>query len=242
MPLVAYLKEGATKAAGWHRNEERQARGIQPITPSNLSSTELEPWERQLAVVEVLLLGGGTPYANFQHLAHGWGRRKGFHSVLINDVCERRGEIIRKRKSEIGVPFAVTTGSSTTTVAAPTTTSTSTGAPGPKQQRIQQQIHYTQQTQQQQQQQRQQTPQYHHHQRQQKPQYQQQESNHQTVNNVQSNNHHPHFANSNHQYDRLVPPPQKEQNHHQEHQQPESQGQYYEELQEGYDPNEHQVI
>lgn len=47
------------------------------------------------------MLGGGTPYASFQSLAHGWGRAKGFHSSLINEVCERRGDIIRKRKHEI---------------------------------------------------------------------------------------------------------------------------------------------
>ena len=50
--------------------------------------------------MESLLLGGGTPYASFQNLAHGWGRTKGFHSALVNDVCQQRGDIIRKRKVE----------------------------------------------------------------------------------------------------------------------------------------------
>lgn len=45
MPLVAFLQEGASKPFGWHRNEEREARGLRPI--ANLS-TQLEPWERQL--------------------------------------------------------------------------------------------------------------------------------------------------------------------------------------------------
>lgn len=99
MPLVAFLQEGTSKPFGWHRNEERQARGLKPLADL---STELEAWERQLAVVETLLLGGGTPYANFQHLAHGWGRAKGFHSALITNVCERRGDIIRKRRNEFG--------------------------------------------------------------------------------------------------------------------------------------------
>jgi hypothetical protein len=105
MPLVAYLKEGASKALGWHRNEERQVRGMALISDFS-TELALESWERQLAVVEILLLGGGTPYANFEDLAHGWGLRKGFHSALINNVCERRGDIIRKRKSEIGVPVS----------------------------------------------------------------------------------------------------------------------------------------
>jgi hypothetical protein len=46
MPLVGFLREGATnKEVGWHRNAERRARGLFPI--SNLS-VQLEPWERQL--------------------------------------------------------------------------------------------------------------------------------------------------------------------------------------------------
>jgi hypothetical protein len=97
MPLVAFLQEGTSKPFGWHRNEERKARGLKPLADLD---THLEEWERQLAVVETLLLGGGTPYANFQNLAHGWGRTKGFHSALITNVCERRGDIIRKRRNE----------------------------------------------------------------------------------------------------------------------------------------------
>lgn len=45
MPLVAFLREGASKEAGWHRNQERRARGIFPITSL---SAQLESWERQL--------------------------------------------------------------------------------------------------------------------------------------------------------------------------------------------------
>jgi hypothetical protein len=54
------------------------------------------------ALVEILLLSGGTPYASFKHLAHAWGREKGFHMVLVNNVCERRGEVERKRRSDAG--------------------------------------------------------------------------------------------------------------------------------------------
>lgn len=52
--------------------------------------------------MEILLLSGGTPYANFKDLAHAWGREKGFHHVLANNVCERRGEVERKRRSDAG--------------------------------------------------------------------------------------------------------------------------------------------
>ena len=56
----------------------------------------------QQALVEILLLSGGTAYANFRDLAHAWGREKGFHHLLATSVCERRGEVERKRRSDAG--------------------------------------------------------------------------------------------------------------------------------------------
>jgi uncharacterized membrane protein len=47
-------------------------------------------------------LSGGTPYANFQDLAHAWGREKGFHNLLASAVCARRGEVERKKRSDSG--------------------------------------------------------------------------------------------------------------------------------------------
>lgn len=47
-------------------------------------------------------MSGGTPHANFKDLAHAWGREKGFHHVLTTLVCERRGEVERKRRSDVG--------------------------------------------------------------------------------------------------------------------------------------------
>ena len=55
-----------------------------------------------MALVEILLLSGGTPYANFKDLAHAWGREKGFHTLLASSVCERRGEVERKKRSDAG--------------------------------------------------------------------------------------------------------------------------------------------
>lgn len=52
--------------------------------------------------MEILLLSGGTAYANFKDLAHAWGREKGFHHLLATSVCERRGEVERKRRSDAG--------------------------------------------------------------------------------------------------------------------------------------------
>ena len=45
MPLVAFLRNGADREAGWHRQAERRARGM--FTVGSLSS-QLEPWERQV--------------------------------------------------------------------------------------------------------------------------------------------------------------------------------------------------
>jgi hypothetical protein len=50
------------------------------------------------------LLSGGTPYANFRHLAHAWGRERGFHHVLVNTVCSRRGEVERKKRKDAKEP------------------------------------------------------------------------------------------------------------------------------------------
>ena len=56
--------------------------------------------------METLLLSGGTRDANFVHLAHAWGRDRGFHNVLVSTVCSRRGEIERKRRSDFGTKGA----------------------------------------------------------------------------------------------------------------------------------------
>jgi hypothetical protein len=99
MPLVMFFRQGRDKEPGWHRNKERRARGMFPCTSLSM---QLEPWERQLALVEILLLSGGTPHANFKDLAHAWGREKGFHTIITNNVCQRKGEIERKRRSDVG--------------------------------------------------------------------------------------------------------------------------------------------
>ena len=100
MPLVNFLRDGALyKEIGWHRQVERRARGIPQCASLSM---QLEPWEKQLALVEILLLSGGTPHANFFDLAHAWGREKGFHQVVASSVCTRRGEIQRKKRSDAG--------------------------------------------------------------------------------------------------------------------------------------------
>lgn len=55
------------------------------------------------AVVEILLLSGGCPYANFKDLAYAWGRERNFHQAVISTVFDRRGEIQRKKRSDTGV-------------------------------------------------------------------------------------------------------------------------------------------
>ena len=49
-----------------------------------------------------MLLSGGTPNADFRDLAYAWGREKGFHSSLALAVCERRGTVERKKRSDRG--------------------------------------------------------------------------------------------------------------------------------------------
>ena len=96
MPLIAHLKAGfdALKPPAWHRNEERRARGLFPISNP---ATQLEGWERELVWMEILLLTG-APNASFRHLARAWGRDKGFHMVLAQFICERHGDVRRKKR------------------------------------------------------------------------------------------------------------------------------------------------
>jgi hypothetical protein len=54
--------------------------------------------------MEILLLSG-LPNASFRHLARAWGRDKGFHMVLAQFICERRGDVERKkRERQVGNP------------------------------------------------------------------------------------------------------------------------------------------
>lgn len=96
MPLIAHLKAGfdGLKPPAWHRNEERRARGMHPI---DNPATQLEGWERELVWMEILVLTG-APGASFRHLARAWGRDKGFHMVLAQFICERQGDVQRKKR------------------------------------------------------------------------------------------------------------------------------------------------
>jgi hypothetical protein len=95
-PLIAHLEHGfhASKPPAWHRNEERQARGLWPV---HNPATQVEGWERDRVWMEILLLTG-NPEASFRHLARGWGRDKGFHMVLAQFICERHGNVERKKR------------------------------------------------------------------------------------------------------------------------------------------------
>jgi len=99
MPLIQHLKDGfdQDKPSGWHRNEERRARGLFPVSNT---ATQLEGWERELVWMEILILTG-VPGASFRHLARAWGRDKGFHMVLAQFICERRGNVERKKRGKV---------------------------------------------------------------------------------------------------------------------------------------------
>lgn len=98
MPLIRHLKDGfdKNKPSSWHRNEERCARGLLPVTNP---ATQLEGWERELVWMEILVLTG-VPGGSFRHLARAWGRDKGFHMVLAQFICERRGNVERKKRGK----------------------------------------------------------------------------------------------------------------------------------------------
>ena len=49
------------------------------------------------ALIEICLLSGGTPHANFKHFCHAWGRDATFVHRLSNFICERRGDTDRKK-------------------------------------------------------------------------------------------------------------------------------------------------
>jgi hypothetical protein len=96
MPLVAHLKHGfdTNRPRGWHRNDERLARGLWPVQNS---AVQLQGWERELVWMEICILSG-NPQASFRHLARAWGRDKGFHMVLAQFICDRRGNVERKTR------------------------------------------------------------------------------------------------------------------------------------------------
>ena len=99
MPLIKHLKDGfdRKKPTGWHRNEERRSRGLPPVPNP---AVQLETWERELVWMEICLLSG-CPKSSFRHLARSWGRDKGFHTVLAQFICERRGDVERKKRLKV---------------------------------------------------------------------------------------------------------------------------------------------
>ena len=98
MPLIQHLEEGfrTSQPRGWHRNAERRARGLHPVASP---AVQLEGWERELVWLEICILSGCAG-ASFRQLARAWGRDKGFHTVLANFICERRGNVQRKRRAK----------------------------------------------------------------------------------------------------------------------------------------------
>lgn len=53
-----------------------------------------------------LLLLAGMSQANHKDLAHAWGREKGFHTVLCGQICDRGGEIGRKKRKDVGTKYS----------------------------------------------------------------------------------------------------------------------------------------
>lgn len=72
---------------GWHRNNERAARGLSFV---DVSSTILEDWEGELVWTETLLLHSRQNPSSYVHLAYAWGQQPGFHEDIAKIVTERR--------------------------------------------------------------------------------------------------------------------------------------------------------
>ena len=106
IPILQHFVDNQSLDPGWHRSAERLSRGIKP---AKAVSTQLEPWEKALAITEFALIAGNT-----KHLSHNqvtkmmgtaWGRDAGFHKIMISKLCARRGELERKKRVDAGTPM-----------------------------------------------------------------------------------------------------------------------------------------
>jgi hypothetical protein len=85
MPLLRHLEMGMTKPSGWHRNEERLARGMPPVHNTNQT---LDAWERELIWTEILLLSGVAE--SYESFAKAWGQEDNFHELLTQFICDQQ--------------------------------------------------------------------------------------------------------------------------------------------------------
>lgn len=104
IPILQHFVENEYQEAGWHRLDEHLARGISP--PKSLS-VQFEPWENQLALMEMALIAGtDTKHLTHQQvtkiISHAWGREKGNLKLLIGKHCSRRGDVNRKKRFDAG--------------------------------------------------------------------------------------------------------------------------------------------
>jgi hypothetical protein len=120
MPLVDFLRNGRNLDPGWHRKAERLI--YNPLKPLKSISEQFQPEEKQLILFETMLLSGivynscstdydsnsnsnmtnNGPFRIYKDLAHAWGRERGFHNSLVSQMSERRGNLNRKKRSDIG--------------------------------------------------------------------------------------------------------------------------------------------
>jgi len=112
MPLVDYLRSNWKREFGWHRVDERRARGLPSMATAQQS---FEGWERQMVVYESMLLSAvetghvpghasvGCREECYRFLAHAWGRKRNFHNDIVKQVFSRRGGMERKVRSDAGV-------------------------------------------------------------------------------------------------------------------------------------------
>ena len=104
IPILQHFVDNESLDPGWHRLNERLARGLPP--PKSLS-LQLEPWENQLVLMEMALIAGTdtkhlTQSRTTTLMTHAWGREKGFMKKMVNKHCSRRGDVKRKLRSDAG--------------------------------------------------------------------------------------------------------------------------------------------
>lgn len=97
MPLLQYLEMGMNKSSGWHRNEERLARGLPPIYDTN---QPLDAWERELIWTEILLLSGVAE--SYESFAKAWGQEDNFHVLLTQFICDQQSPSCALRREQTG--------------------------------------------------------------------------------------------------------------------------------------------
>jgi len=106
IPILQHLVDNEALDFGWHRTAERLSQGL---CPAKSLSAQLEPFEKQLVMMELALIAGSdlkhiTSNDLSRILSKAWGRDPNFQKTMISNHCERKGDFERKRRNDAGTP------------------------------------------------------------------------------------------------------------------------------------------